>query len=52
MADMIDILNKLREYEKQGHEVSDAIKSTQMTQTNEPVKEHCHTFQDFLKRCK
>ncbi len=21
-----------------------------MTQTNEPVKEHCHSFQDFLKR--
>ena len=21
-----------------------------MTQTEEPVQEHCHTFQDFLKR--
>ena len=33
MAEMIDILNKLREYQEQGHEVSDAIKSTEMTQT-------------------
>jgi len=48
--DMIDILSKLREYETQGHEVSDAIKSTQMTQTEKPVQEHCHSFQDFLKR--
>ncbi len=47
---MIDILNKLREYEKRGAEVSDAIKSTEMTQTEKPVQEHCHTFQDFLKR--
>ena len=29
---MIDILNKLREYEKAGHGVADAIKSTEMTQ--------------------
>ena len=50
MAEMIDILNKLREYETQGHEVSDAIKSTEMTQTEKPVQEHCHSFQDFLKR--
>ncbi len=50
MAEMIDILNKLREYEKRGAEVSDAIKSTEMTQTEKPVQEHCHTFQDFLKR--
>ena len=50
MAEMIDILNKLREYQEQGHEVSDAIKSTEMTQTEKPVQEHCHSFQDFLKR--
>ena len=30
--EMIDILNKLREYEKAGHGVADAIKSTEMTQ--------------------
>ena len=50
MAEMIDILNKLREYQEQGHEVSDAIKSTEMTQTEKPVKEHCHSFKDFLER--
>ena len=50
MAEMIDILNKLREYQEQGHEVSDAIKSTEMTQTEKPVQEHCHSFKDFLER--
>tara|TARA_B100000424_G_scaffold246974_1_gene219031 strand:+ start:419 stop:1432 length:1014 start_codon:yes stop_codon:yes gene_type:complete len=54
MAEMIDILNKLREYEAQGQSVQDAIKSTEMTQPTEPkekpVQEHCHNFQDFLKR--
>ena len=32
---MIDILNKLREYEKAGHSVSDAIKGAEMTQTTQ-----------------
>ena len=51
MPEMIDILNKLREYEAQGQAVGDAIKSTEMTQpTEKPVQEHCHNFQDFLKR--
>ena len=30
--DMIDILAKLREYEKAGHSVADAVKSAEMTQ--------------------
>ena len=30
--EMIDILNKLREYEKAGHQVGDAIKGAEMTQ--------------------
>ena len=48
--DMIDILAKLREYEKAGHNVADAVKGAEMTQTEKPVQEHCHSFQDFLQR--
>ena len=47
--DMIDILAKLREYEKAGHNVADAVKGAEMTQTEKPVQEHCHSFQDFLQ---
>ena len=35
---MIDILNKLREYEKAGHQVGDAIKGAEMTQPLEVSK--------------
>jgi hypothetical protein len=30
--EIVDILKKLREYQEQGHDVSAAIKSTEMTQ--------------------
>jgi len=48
MPEMIDILNKLREYEAQGQAVGDAIKSTEMTQVEAPVVEALKTFQEFL----
>ena len=47
--DFVDILKKLREYQEQGHDVSDAIKSTELTQNEAHGGEHTTSGRSMTK---
>ena len=47
--EIIDILKLLREYQEKGHNVSDAIKSTEMTQNEAHGGEHTTSGRSMTK---